>query len=86
MTDAIVWTIGGSDSGAGAGIQADIKAINSLGVYGCSVITAITAQNTSEVALVEPVSKEMLEAQLDVSCAICLLLPLRQACFMRLKR
>ena len=66
MTEKIVWTIGGSDSGAGAGIQADIKTMNSLGVYGCSVITAITAQNSSEVALVEPVSKEMLEAQIDV--------------------
>lgn len=62
---AIVWTIGGSDSGAGAGIQADLKTMNGLGAYGCSVITAVTAQNTERVLSVCPVEAELIEAQLQ---------------------
>lgn len=58
-------TIAGSDSGGGAGIQADLKTFAALGVYGMSVITALTAQNTREVtAVVEPPS-EMVRAQID---------------------
>jgi hydroxymethylpyrimidine kinase/phosphomethylpyrimidine kinase/thiamine-phosphate diphosphorylase len=60
----IAWTIAGSDSGGGAGIQADLKAMHALGVHGCSVITALTAQNTQGVQRIEPVSPGMIEAQL----------------------
>jgi hydroxymethylpyrimidine kinase/phosphomethylpyrimidine kinase len=65
MTYPIVWTIAGSDSGGGAGIQADLKTMNALGVYGCSVITALTAQNTKGVGLIERCSSAMLKAQLE---------------------
>ncbi len=58
-------TIAGSDSGGGAGIQADIKTFSSLGVYGTSVISAITAQNTLGVTAVMPVSVDIIAAQLD---------------------
>lgn len=60
----IVWTIAGSDSGGGAGIQADLKVAAALGVHGCSVTTALTAQNTLGVQTSEPVSETMLRAQL----------------------
>ncbi|WP_285162695.1 thiamine phosphate synthase [Shewanella goraebulensis] len=62
----IVWTIAGSDSGGGAGIQTDLATMNDLGCFGCSVITTLTAQNSVEVNLVEPVSDAMLIAQLNV--------------------
>ncbi|MCU7993387.1 thiamine phosphate synthase [Shewanella glacialipiscicola] len=61
---ALVWTIAGSDSGAGAGIQADLATIQDLGCLGCSVITTVTAQSSVVVTLVEPVSATMLMAQL----------------------
>ena len=47
-------TIAGSDSGAGAGIQADIKSMGALGVFATTVITAVTAQSTAEVREVHP--------------------------------
>lgn len=60
-----VLTIAGSDSSGGAGIQADLKTFSALGVYGMSVITAITAQNTLGVQAVEDVSPTLVEAQLN---------------------
>ncbi|MEI6896568.1 MAG: thiamine phosphate synthase [Psychromonas sp.] len=61
----IVWTIASSDSSGGAGIQADLHTINALGADGCSVISAVTAQNSVAVNLVESVSDKMFIAQLD---------------------
>ena len=65
MTKPIVWTVAGSDSGGGAGIQADIKVINLLGAHACSVITALTAQNTVGTGRLEWVAPDMLTAQLE---------------------
>lgn len=64
-TPPIVLTIAGSDSGGGAGIQADIKAISATGSYACSVITAITSQNTLGVSAIHPIPLEHIESQLD---------------------
>ncbi|HKJ05587.1 MAG TPA: bifunctional hydroxymethylpyrimidine kinase/phosphomethylpyrimidine kinase [Geopsychrobacteraceae bacterium] len=60
-----VLTIAGSDSGGGAGIQADLKTITLLGSYGSSVLTALTAQNTLGVDAVEPVQAGFVSAQID---------------------
>jgi hydroxymethylpyrimidine kinase/phosphomethylpyrimidine kinase/thiamine-phosphate diphosphorylase len=59
-----VWTIAGSDSSAGAGIQADLYTFHDLGADGCSVISAVTAQNSQAVQLVESVSEKMFTQQL----------------------
>src|ERR1700682_5538714 len=64
----IALTIAGSDSGGGAGIQADLKTFQRFGVFGTSAITAITAQNTREVKRWEPVSPDLLRAQIDSVC------------------
>jgi len=61
-----VMTIAGSDSGAGAGVQADLKTFAALGVYGTSVVTAVTAQNTEEVAAVHEIPPAIVSAQIDV--------------------
>lgn len=58
-------TIAGSDSGGGAGIQADLKTFSALGVYGMSVITALTAQNTVRVESVHPLPASFVADQLD---------------------
>ena len=60
-----VLTIAGSDSGGGAGLQADLKVITALGGYGMSVITAITAQNTLGVTRIQDVDLDIVEAQID---------------------
>ena len=58
-------TIAGSDSGGGAGIQADLKTFSALGVFGMSAITAITAQNTLGVTAVHEIPPEIVAAQID---------------------
>ena len=58
-------TIAGSDSGGGAGIQADLKAFSALGVYGASVVTAVTAQNTKKVTAVHSIPNEIIAAQIE---------------------
>ncbi len=60
----IALTIAGSDSGGGAGIQADLKALSALGVYGASVITALTAQNTQSVTAIHDVPADFIAKQL----------------------
>jgi hydroxymethylpyrimidine/phosphomethylpyrimidine kinase len=59
-------TVAGSDSGAGAGIQADLKTFAALGVYGTTALTAVTAQNTRGVFAVAEVPEEVVAAQIDV--------------------
>lgn len=62
---AIAVTIAGSDSGGGAGIQADLKTFSALGVYGASVVTALTAQNTRGVQAIHDVPADFIAAQMD---------------------
>lgn len=57
-------TIAGSDSGGGAGIQADLRTFNAAGVFGCSVITAVTAQNPRQVSYVEVMPPKVVAAQI----------------------
>jgi hydroxymethylpyrimidine/phosphomethylpyrimidine kinase len=62
---AIAVTIAGSDSSGGAGIQADLKTFSALGVYGASVIAALTAQNTQGVSAIHDVPPDFITAQID---------------------
>jgi len=63
-TTPIALTIAGSDSGGGAGIQADLKTFAALGVYGCSAISSLTAQNTQGVQAVLPIAPSFVQAQI----------------------
>jgi hydroxymethylpyrimidine/phosphomethylpyrimidine kinase len=65
MSTAIAVTIAGSDSGGGAGIQADLKTFSALGVYGASVIAALTAQNTKGVTAIHDVPSDFVTAQIE---------------------
>jgi hydroxymethylpyrimidine/phosphomethylpyrimidine kinase len=65
MTIPVALTIAGSDSSGGAGVQADLKTFAALGVYGASVITALTAQNTTGVSGIHPVPADFVTAQID---------------------
>jgi len=60
-----ILSIGGSDPSSGAGIQSDVKAFAEFGVYGLTVITAVTGQNTSSFGMIEPVSKKILKNQIE---------------------
>jgi hydroxymethylpyrimidine/phosphomethylpyrimidine kinase len=64
-----VLIVAGSDSGGGAGIQADIKTVTALGAYAATAITALTAQDTSHVAAVEPVSPAFVARQIEIVLA-----------------
>ena len=66
---AVVMTIGGSDSGAGAGVQADLKTLSAHGVYAVTAVTAVTAQNTRGVQAVHPVPADMIAAQIEALLA-----------------
>src|ERR1700680_5258003 len=66
MTTPIALTIAGSDSSAGAGIQADLKTFGALGVHGLTAVTCIVAETPGLVSKIEAVSVEILCAQMDV--------------------
>ena len=65
MSVAVVWTVAGSDSGGGAGIQADLHSFRSLNVHGCSVITTVTAQNSVETTGLFPLAADAIRQQLE---------------------
>jgi hydroxymethylpyrimidine/phosphomethylpyrimidine kinase len=67
MTTPVALTIAGSDSSGGAGIQADLKTFAALGVYGASVVTALTAQNTLGVSGIHPVPAAFVAAQIEAA-------------------
>lgn len=66
METPVALTIAGSDSSAGAGIQADLKTFNVLGVYGINVVTCVVAETPGKVSSIEPVSVEMVREQIEV--------------------
>ena len=68
-TPLIVMTVGGSDSGAGAGVQADLKTLSAHGVFGTTVVTVVTAQNSCGVEGVEPVPVDLIENQIEALLA-----------------
>src|SRR6202047_3164916 len=62
----VALTIAGSDSSAGAGIQADLKTFSALGVYGLTAVTCVVAEIPGKVSRIEPVSTEMVREQIEV--------------------
>lgn len=68
-SQAVALTIAGSDPSGGAGLQADLKTFQQLGVYGMSVVTLLTVQNTQSVSHVETLAEELILAQLDAVLA-----------------
>ncbi len=65
----IALTVAGSDSGGGAGIQADLKTFHQFGAFGTSVLVAVTAQNTKGVSAIHPIPVDIVKAQLDAVAA-----------------
>lgn len=65
----MVWAVSGSDSGGGAGLQADLRALQAVGVHGCTAVAAITAQNSVAVQGIAPVAPDLLDAQLAALAA-----------------
>ena len=65
----VALTVAGSDSGGGAGIQADLRTFNAFGVFGCSAVTAVTAQNPAEVRRIDLIPPEGVRAQLETVLA-----------------
>ncbi|HET8682300.1 MAG TPA: bifunctional hydroxymethylpyrimidine kinase/phosphomethylpyrimidine kinase [Micromonosporaceae bacterium] len=65
MTPPVVLTVAGSDSGGGSGVQGDLKVFAALGVYGISVVTAVTAQNTRDIFDVFPLPGNVVSGQLN---------------------
>src|SRR3979411_669973 len=62
----VALTIAGSDSSAGAGIQADLKTFNALGVYGITAVTCVVAETPGKVSHIEPISAEIVREQIEV--------------------
>ena len=79
-TPVRVMTIAGSDSGGGAGIQADLHTMHDLGVHGCSVISAITAQNSSKVHSIQHTDPKCFRSQLQALKKATPLERLKSAC------
>lgn len=69
MTTPIIWSIAGTDSGGGAGLAADQRAADALGVHCCTIVAGITAQSTTEVTHIEATPPAVLQAQLDTLAA-----------------
>lgn len=76
MKRPVALTIAGSDSGGGAGIQADLKTFSSLGVFGTSAVTCVTAQNPAELLGIQPIEPDMVVKQIK---AVCDSFPVRAA-------